>query len=123
MMTGMITADRKASLHLTVRGPQGREQRVEAVVDTGFNGDLTLPPAFVAALQLLYHSQTLAELADGSRLSLREYEATIDWDGQLRDVLVLEAGGSPLIGMALLYGHHMTMDIVDGGPVTIAKLP
>jgi predicted aspartyl protease len=78
-----------------------------------------LPPSLVAALGLAYHSETLALLGDGSTVSFHKYEATVLWHGQDREVIVLEAAGGPLAGMALLYGSRVTLDIVDGGDVTI----
>ena len=51
------------------------------------------------------------------------YDASIEWDGQVRPILVLEADDVPLIGMALLYGSRLTIDVVDGGAVTIEPLP
>jgi len=123
MITGVITPDREAVFHLVVRGPQGQEQRMEAVIDTGFNGFLTLPHTRVAALHLPYHSGALATLGDGSTVALRKYEATLLWEGQERDILVLESAGGSLAGMSLLYGSRVTLDIVDGGPVTIEALP
>jgi len=123
MITGVVTPDREAVFRLVVRGPQGQKRRVEAVIDTGFNGFLTLPHRLVAALHLPYHSGALATLGDGSTVALRKYEATLLWEGQDRDVLVLESAGGSLAGMSLLYGSRMTLDIVDGGPVTIEALP
>jgi len=122
-MTGVVTAEREAALRLTIRGPQGQEQEVEAVIDTGFNGFLALTAPLVAALGLSYHSRTVVLLGDGSQTPLREYEGQVVWDGQERDILILETDGGPLIGMALLYGYRVTLDVVDGGPVTIAVLP
>ena len=31
--------------------------------------------------------------------------------------------GGPLIGIALLYGSRVTLDVVDGGGVTVEELP
>jgi clan AA aspartic protease len=123
VITGIITADREATLSLTVRGPAGQEQEVAAVIDTGFNGMLTLAPSLVAALSLVYHSQARATLGDGSTVALRKYEGSILWHGAVRDVIVLEAAGGPLVGMSLLYGSRVTLDVVDGGPVTVEALP
>jgi clan AA aspartic protease len=123
VITGVITADREATLRLSAFGPSGQEQEIEATIDTGFNGFLTLPASSVATLGLPYHSQTVATLGDGSHVLLRLYEASVDWEGRARDVLVLEADGGPLVGMDLLYGSRMTLDIVDGGLVTIEPLP
>jgi hypothetical protein len=37
--------------------------------------------------------------------------------------MVLEADGGALIGMALLYRSRLTLEVLDGGPVTIELLP
>jgi predicted aspartyl protease len=96
MITGFITVDREAVFRLIVYGPDGEEEAVEATIDTGFNGYLTLPPFVVSLLGLAYHSEALALLGDGSTVSLHKFEATVLWDGQDREVLVLEAEGVPL---------------------------
>lgn len=38
MITGIVTANREAIIRLMVRGPAGQQQKVEAVIDTGFDG-------------------------------------------------------------------------------------
>jgi len=43
MISGVVTGDRQAVIRLTVRGPTGQEQEIEAVIDTGFDGCLSLP--------------------------------------------------------------------------------
>jgi predicted aspartyl protease len=50
MITGIVTGAREAVISLTVRGPNGQEQEIEAVIDTGFDGSLTLPLALITAL-------------------------------------------------------------------------
>ncbi len=122
MITGSISPDREALLPVAVYGTGGL-QEFEAVVDTGFNGYLTLSSAEIAALGLSFHSQTLVMLGDGSTIELREFEAVLDWNGQTRDVLVLEAEGGPLVGMALLYGFDVWLRVVDGGHVNIEAVP
>ena len=52
MITGIVTVAREAVISLTVRGPNGQEQEIEAVIDTGFDGSLTSPPALITALGL-----------------------------------------------------------------------
>jgi clan AA aspartic protease len=123
MMTGSITADREAALSMIVRGPHGQEEHVEAIIDTGFNGFMVLPAPLVATLGLPYHTRTIATLADGTSVTLAIYHATIVWHEQDRSVYVLVAEGGPLIGMALLYGNRVMLDVVDCGPVTVAELP
>ena len=52
MMTGRVTARREATLRLTVLGPDQRQHAVDAVLDPGFNGFLTLPSHVVRTLRL-----------------------------------------------------------------------
>ena len=47
MITGLVTADRQAIITLTVRGPAGQEHEIEAIVDTGFDGWLSLPSSVI----------------------------------------------------------------------------
>jgi clan AA aspartic protease len=93
------------------------------VIDTGFDDSLTLSPSIIASLGLPFAAPAQARLADGSVVRMSYYRATVIWNGQLRPILALEAGGDPLVGMSLLYGSRVTLDIVDGGPVTIEDLP
>ena len=119
MIQGIVTPEREAVIRLMVRGPQGQEQELEAVLDTGFNDWLTLPPELVAALGLPFAAPARATLADGSEVEMNYHRAAVIWDGALRSGLVLACEGGSLVGMSLLYGHEMYVNIVDGGLVTI----
>jgi predicted aspartyl protease len=55
--------------------------------------------------------------------SVAVYRATIIWDGQRRDVLVGAADGNPLIGMMLLDGFELRIQVKDSGSITIHALP
>lgn len=49
--------------------------------------------------------------------------ATVDWNGQSRRVEVEAAEAQPLLGMALLQGSELRIQVVPGGSVSIAVLP
>ena len=70
MITGVVTNDRQAVIHLTVRGPAGQEQEIEAIIDTGFDGWLSLPSSLVAGLGLVWRRRGRALLGgrQGERL-------------------------------------------------------
>jgi clan AA aspartic protease len=122
MITGVVNPRREATIPLTVRDAGGREHAVEGVIDTGFNGSLTLPPALISMLGLTWRSRERALLADGREHRFDLYAVTVVWDGRPRHLLAQAADTEPLVGMSLLYGYHLQIEIVDGGQVTIAAI-
>jgi clan AA aspartic protease len=121
MITGTIT-NNEALIALHVRGADQTERQIEAVIDTGYNGYLTLPGHMVSSLQLSFAGHRRGTLADGSVTVLDVYMATVVWHGQEREVLVSRTAGTPLVGMSLLQGSRMTINVVEGGDVTIYEL-
>jgi clan AA aspartic protease len=85
------------------------------VLDTGFNGFFTLSRPVVQALGLLARGSRRATLADGSIVALDVYRATVQWNGQKRRVLVLQAEGGSLVGTSLPYGSRVVLGVVEGG--------
>ena len=119
MIEGVVNANLEAVLTLTLRGETGHEREIEALIDTGFNGFLTLPPALVTELGLPFASIGRATLADGSEAAFDVYDATVLWDGQPKYVESGAVGADPLVGMSLLDGHNLNIEVVDGGRVVI----
>lgn len=62
-------------------------------------------------------------LADGTDSLFDICEATVIWDGRTRRIAVDEVDCGPLVGMSLLYGYELTMEVVAGGRVAISPLP
>ena len=123
MIGGVVTDANEAVTQLTVRGVGGRDVTIDAVIDTGFNGFLTLPSGLLKSSGLTSHGVRRAQLADGSFVVFDLYLATIIWDGKLRHVQAFSAEGTPLIGMSLLAGHRIAMSVIAGGEVMIEPLP
>jgi clan AA aspartic protease len=119
MITGVVTPFYQATIRLSVRGPTGQAQEIEAVIDTGFDGALSLPPAAIAALGLPWRRRGRALLADGTTSLFDIYEATVLWDGAPRRVAVDAADIAPLVGMRLLDGYELTVQAIVGGQVLI----
>ena len=119
MIEGVVNSHFEAIVTLSLQAPEGHLQEVEAVVDTGYNGYLTLPPSLIAGLGLPRRSRGHAYLADGSLAYFDYYGVTVLWDGELRDVDVGEMDSPPLVGMRMLYGHDLAIRVLDGGRVVI----
>ena len=119
MITGNVSANREAVIELETIGSYQRNQKVEAVLDTGFTGYLTLPSSLINHLKLQMAGNRRVALGDGNVVVLNMYLAKVLWDRHEREVLVLQADGGPLVGMSLLYGSHVMLEVVDNGNVTI----
>ena len=123
MITGVVTANREAMVLVTVLNSQGRDVMVDAVIDTGFTGFLTLPALLVATLGLTFAGTTQATLGDGSDVLIDVFEAMVLWDNRVRHVTVLAAEGGALVGMSMLFGYRLILQGAAGGLVQIEALP
>lgn len=122
-MIGSVSADLEALLTLIVRDAGGRPHDVETVVDTGFDGYLTLPTNLIMALGLPWLFRQQGQLADGSIHVFDVHVATVEWDGQPRVVEVEAVDAQPLIGMALMQGSELRIQVMPSGLVTILAIP
>ena len=61
-------------------------------------------------------------LGDGREVALDMFAGTVVWDGQDRDVVVLGVGSDALVGMALLAGSRVIVEVEEQGRVTIEHL-
>jgi clan AA aspartic protease len=122
MITGSNNSALEAILRLTVRGPLGRRRRITAVIDSGFNGALTLPLEVITELGLPWIQSDTVELGDGSISECDSYAGIIVWNRRSITRLVDEAATTPLVGMELLHGFELNMKVRRRGRVTIKTL-
>jgi clan AA aspartic protease len=122
-VSGTVNAQLEAVLRLRVRGPGGAEDVVEAVIDTGYTGSLTLPTSVAASLGLAQVSSGRAVLADGSSRRFDSFAVELDWGGTWRGVVASALGDEVLVGMGLLAGHQLRLEALPGGAVEIDELP
>jgi clan AA aspartic protease len=123
-MRGTVAAEgNEALLGVEVLSQAGSSSlRVEALVDTGFTGHLTLPRATVDALGLPIIGSAESILADGSLVMEDVCLARVLWHGAERPVRVLVADATPLLGMALMRGSELRVECVGGGEVSVERL-
>jgi len=122
VIDGRVTQDLEAVVPVTVRGRDRASATLSFTIDTGFDGYLCLPAEQVRGLDLAPVGAQVVVLGDGREAELDLYAAFVEWQGRLVPVSVLELEGGALLGMSLLHGSRVTMDIVAEGPLRIEQL-
>jgi clan AA aspartic protease len=121
MITGKIVNNQEAIIELEVTGVVHPET-IEAIIDTGFTEELMLPGDLIERLGLPRIGELPITLGDGNVTDVGLYLAIVEWQGEKRIAQALRTDGKPLIGMSLLYGNRLTLDVVTDGEVTIETL-
>jgi clan AA aspartic protease len=119
MENGFVTADRTIVIPVEVLYDQNDSLSINAIIDTGFDGDLTLPGEVFNSLRATKSGTRQMELADGSLVEMGSYLMEVNWFGHARDVVAIESESEPLLGMSLLWGSRVR---IDGGDVAIEQL-
>ena len=122
MILGEFNAEWEATIPLKVTGGNGLGREIVAMIDTGFNGYLTLPQSMIAELGCPYVMSGIVTVGDGRVEDLDIYAATLIWDGETRTVEVDAAETIPLVGMALIHGYDLYIRALSGGPVKVEKV-
>ena len=122
MITGIVNRDFEPIITLSVYGADGKIYTQNAIVDTGFNGWLSLPPDLITQLNLRWKRRGRAILGDGSECVFNIYEAILIWDGDIITIPVDEADSEPLLGMSLMNGYQLMVQVFPGGLVELSKV-
>jgi len=83
MIYGVVNLRREATLSLVVGNSSGQREFINNVIDTGFDGFLSLPSEIIVRLGLPWTISNRATLGDGSEVLFDFYTATVIWDGQI----------------------------------------
>lgn len=122
MIRGKVDALRQARVQLEIERGDGRFEPIETVVDTGFDGHLTLPPEVIDGLSLEPDMPADVDLATGLRERVNTWRGHVLWHDLLRSILILESSGIPLLGMELLEDSQLTIQARINGDVFIDRL-
>jgi clan AA aspartic protease len=122
MITGIVNPDFEPIIPLSICGSDGKVYTQDAIVDTGFNGWLSLPPDLIAQLNLKWKRRGRAILGDGSECVFNVYEAVLVWDGNFLTIPIDEADSEPLVGMSLMEGYQLMVQVLEGGRVELNKV-
>ncbi len=122
MIQGVVNAAYEAVVPISLRGPEGQSQDIEAVVDTGYNGFLTLPTTLVTELGLPFAYTGRALMANDDEVSFDVHDVTVLWDGHPKPIKADATGSTPLVGMLLLDQHSLHIEVARRGRVVIEAM-
>lgn len=105
-----------------LRGFPRGERRDRGHRRHGLHGARCLPPDIIAALGLPFVGRGAAVLADGRLVETRYHRGRVLWHPRERGVKVLATAGGPLVGMALLRGSRLTVEVAPAGDVVVEEL-
>ncbi|NJM74601.1 MAG: clan AA aspartic protease [Acaryochloridaceae cyanobacterium RU_4_10] len=122
MIHGVVNFRYELTLPLMVGNSNEQREFVNTVIDTGFDGFLSLPSEIIVRLELPWRTSNVATLGDGSKALFDFYAGTVIWDGQYRSIDIAESETEPLLGLSILRGYRLQVDNVEGGIVKIEAL-
>ena len=119
MITGRVNWLLEATASLDVRDAFGNLHRFQCIVDTAFDGDISLPPGAIRRLGLISSGPRYIILGNDDRVEMETFYAPLIWHGEEKTVSVLQADGEPALGTALLENSTLIVEVWDGGDVLI----
>lgn len=127
MVEGSVVDGRPlVPVDIVIKG--GTTRRVMAILDTGFDGDIALPNEDYVWLRSNPLPPRDTILAGGIRATFDRCLAMVDFVGHRQRVVAMDLGmgGSdqgvvPFIGMRLLRGYSLFVDVHEGGDVIIER--
>ncbi len=122
MMHGIVDSNCEATLRIVIGNTNLQRQVIDAVIDTGFTGFLTLPLSVISNLNLRLYRREAGTLGDGSICIFDVYRGLVIWDGELKEIDINASEAAPLVGMSLLYGYRIQLDAIENGQITIQSL-
>lgn len=101
--------DAHLSPHLAVTLATG--EKLDLVVDSGFNGEIVLPQSLIRKLRLVRDGWMFVELADGSLVRTKTFFGEILWFGQALAVRIQATDSDEgLLGTELFQGCVVELD-------------
>jgi clan AA aspartic protease len=97
---------------------------ITAIIDTGFDGEISLPTPLAVGLGLELAAETTVELADGTIKKQLVFAGSVHLLGETRNVAIfISDSDDALIGTALLADCRLTIDFPTNMVRLIRKAP
>ena len=123
MKIGTVESSGEALVPLTVEGlgSGGQQRDITALLDTGFNGFLALPPALIGELDLEQISREQYMTAGGAMHFTGVYEAVVVFGERRLLVDEIVEAAEPLVGVGLLWEFKVCLGYREGRDVTLEE--
>ena len=123
MIQGEVNLLLQPIVSLEAQDPRGEYHMIHAKLDTGFNGEIGLPRKLFDVLATGPVALQSVTLADGIIRSVRSATVKIKLGSDEINASAFDFGNSnnPLIGMELLIGSAIYIDVVPRGEVRIEQ--
>lgn len=122
MIRGRVDFTLEAVVVIPVRDGNGQFRPVEFIIDTGFDGYLSLPLEWIQQLEGEPAGKIGVTFGNGQTEEWNSWQCHILWHGRLRDTVVFESRGDSLLGMALLEHSAVSIQVRTDGAVVIEEL-
>ena len=121
MIVGAVISNLQGLVEIQVIHATGEAARRSFMVDTGFNGWLGLSDETLGELDVWPTSDADIMLADGTQRTVEQFMVTVVWENNLTVMTALKSG-IDLIGMRMVQGNRLTMDVKQAGVVEISPI-
>ena len=119
MTTGYISEYGEVVVPIDIFDQRGRLRRVEAIVDTGFDYFLALPIPLIQSLGLAWVGRRRMRVATDQMERFESFAAEVWWFGARLPIRVLQTQSEILVGTRLLWESQLTVQLWQGGSVTV----
>lgn len=111
MIQGHVDQYRQAKVPISILGKSGGISTLEAVIDIGFSGHLSISTYEIRKIDLIFSHSEMFELGDGRKVKQKVYLGKLVFDNHqfLANVLISKSRDT-LIGAALLANKKLEVD-------------
>ena len=111
MLHGRVNPRGEPVVRLSLISSTNRSRSYPAVIDTGFNGTLSLPESLIQRLGWRWIGYESYEIATGDVVREKVYVGRVRWSRRIQEVdLVASHSRDILIGTRLLQGNRLFID-------------
>ena len=107
---------------ISLVGPDNEEIELNAIIDTGYNGEIILPESKILEMGLEFLGTIDSELADGQIVATELFAGRVKWFDTIQEISIgASQSNDVLLGTLLLVDCELNIDF-KRGEVNIKQL-